>query len=322
MADPRARTALVQNFFSQWLQVRNVWLLTPDASRQVSVVRRQPAHRVRQGNGAVPREPAAGRPQHASSCLTANYTYLNEQLARHYGIRGRLRKPFPPRGAGRPEPLGSARQGEHTVGDVLPAPHLADDSRQVAAREYSGGSGAASAAGREHHARRREDGESIVRARDARAPPRESCVRELPCQHGPARLQPRELRRDRPMAHEGWRRRRSTLPECCWTARASMGRPRCEPRCCSRRSNSSRRSPESCCCTRSAARSITTMPPRFAAIVRAAATDDYRWSSTILAIVKSTPFQMRRAKQIDNPTKAEPRSAAKAQPAGREPRRE
>ena len=33
LADPRARTALVQNFFSQWLQVRNVWLLTPDANR-------------------------------------------------------------------------------------------------------------------------------------------------------------------------------------------------------------------------------------------------------------------------------------------------
>src|SRR5688500_17199605 len=34
LADPRARTALVQNFFSQWLQIRNVWLLTPDASRK------------------------------------------------------------------------------------------------------------------------------------------------------------------------------------------------------------------------------------------------------------------------------------------------
>ena len=35
--------------------------------------------------------------------------------------------------------------------------------------------------------------------------------------------------------------------------------------------------------------------PAIRAIVRAAAADDYRWSSTILAIVKSTPFQMRRA---------------------------
>ena len=36
--------------------------------------------------------------------------------------------------------------------------------------------------------------------------------------------------------------------------------------------------------------------PTIRSIVRAAAPDDYRWSSTILAIVKSTPFQMRRAR--------------------------
>jgi hypothetical protein len=35
--------------------------------------------------------------------------------------------------------------------------------------------------------------------------------------------------------------------------------------------------------------------PAIRAIVRAAAADDYRWSSTMLAIVKSTPFQMRRS---------------------------
>jgi hypothetical protein len=35
--------------------------------------------------------------------------------------------------------------------------------------------------------------------------------------------------------------------------------------------------------------------PAIRAIVRAAAADDYRWSSTILAIVKSPPFQMRRS---------------------------
>jgi hypothetical protein len=35
--------------------------------------------------------------------------------------------------------------------------------------------------------------------------------------------------------------------------------------------------------------------PAIRAIVRAAAADDYRWSSTMLAIVRSTPFQMRRS---------------------------
>jgi hypothetical protein len=36
--------------------------------------------------------------------------------------------------------------------------------------------------------------------------------------------------------------------------------------------------------------------PAIRAIVRAAAADDYRWSSTIMAIVKSPPFQMRRSR--------------------------
>ena len=36
--------------------------------------------------------------------------------------------------------------------------------------------------------------------------------------------------------------------------------------------------------------------PAIRSIVRAAAADDYRWSSTILAIVKSAPFQMRRSR--------------------------
>jgi hypothetical protein len=43
--------------------------------------------------------------------------------------------------------------------------------------------------------------------------------------------------------------------------------------------------------------------PAIRAIVRASSANDHRWSSTILAIVKSAPFQMRRTKQIDDPTK-------------------
>jgi len=35
--------------------------------------------------------------------------------------------------------------------------------------------------------------------------------------------------------------------------------------------------------------------PAIRAIVRASAADDYRWSSTVLALVKSAPFRMRRA---------------------------
>ncbi len=40
LSDKRARTALVKNFFEEWLQTRNVWQLTPDLNQKFPVVRR------------------------------------------------------------------------------------------------------------------------------------------------------------------------------------------------------------------------------------------------------------------------------------------
>ena len=85
LADPRARNALVANFFSQWLQVRNVWLLTPDANRRfpwfddnlrVAFVRETELFL----------ESQVQEDRSIPELLTADYTFLNEQLARHYGI--------------------------------------------------------------------------------------------------------------------------------------------------------------------------------------------------------------------------------------------
>ena len=85
LADPRARTALVGNFFSQWLQIRNVWLLTPDANKKfpwfddnlrtafVKEIELFLDSQLREDRSVV-------------DLLTADYTFLNEQLARHYGI--------------------------------------------------------------------------------------------------------------------------------------------------------------------------------------------------------------------------------------------
>ncbi len=86
LGDPRARAALVANFFSQWLQVRNVWLLTPDANRKfpwfddnlrtafVRGIELFLDSQLREDRSIV-------------ELLTADSTFLNEQLARHYGIR-------------------------------------------------------------------------------------------------------------------------------------------------------------------------------------------------------------------------------------------
>ncbi len=85
-ADPRARTSLVENFFSDWLETRNVWLLNPDGTkfpffddnlRSAFVTETQLFldAQLRENNSV-------------NDLLTSNETFLNEQLARHYGISG------------------------------------------------------------------------------------------------------------------------------------------------------------------------------------------------------------------------------------------
>jgi len=87
LADPRARTALVQNFFEEWLQTRNVWLLTPDLNQKfpwfddnlrVAFVREMELFldtQLKENRSIV-------------DLLTSDQTFLNEQLARHYGVAG------------------------------------------------------------------------------------------------------------------------------------------------------------------------------------------------------------------------------------------
>ena len=85
LADPRAHEALVQNFFSQWLQVRNVWLLTPDASRKHPWFddNLRTAF-VREMELFLDDQLKADRS--IVELLTSKESFLNEQLARHYGI--------------------------------------------------------------------------------------------------------------------------------------------------------------------------------------------------------------------------------------------
>jgi mono/diheme cytochrome c family protein len=87
LADPRARTALVDNFFGQWLQTRNVWLLTPDANTKFPWFddNLRTAF-VRETELFLDDQLKSDRS--IVDLLTADSTFLNEQLARHYGITG------------------------------------------------------------------------------------------------------------------------------------------------------------------------------------------------------------------------------------------
>ena len=129
IADPRA-DAMVENFVGQWLQLRNLesrvkpdFLLFPDFDDNLRKSFRRETELL---FANVLRD---GRPVH--ELLDANYTFVNERLARHYGIRRRLWRPFPQGRRRGSEPLRAIRSRQLARVDLGGEPHLADHSRQV-----------------------------------------------------------------------------------------------------------------------------------------------------------------------------------------------
>ena len=80
--------------------------------------------------------------------LSANYTFLNERLAKHYGIPGDLRLAVPPRHADRSEARRTAGAGQSADRDFVSEPDIGGAARQVDSGESAGHAAARSAAGR------------------------------------------------------------------------------------------------------------------------------------------------------------------------------
>jgi len=86
LADPRARASLVQNFFGDWLQTRNVWLLNPDSTKFPWFDDNLRTAFVTETEMFLD---AQLKEDHSIlDLLTSDETFLNEQLARHYGVSG------------------------------------------------------------------------------------------------------------------------------------------------------------------------------------------------------------------------------------------
>lgn len=86
LADPRARASLTQNFFEDWLQTRNVWLLNPDSTKFPWFDDNLRTAFVTETELFLD---AQLKDDHSIlDLLTSDETFLNEQLARHYGISG------------------------------------------------------------------------------------------------------------------------------------------------------------------------------------------------------------------------------------------
>jgi hypothetical protein len=84
--DPRARTSLLQNFFEDWLQTRNVWLLNPDSTKFPWFDDNLRSAFVTETEMFL--EAQLKEDHSITDLLTSDETFLNEQLARHYGISG------------------------------------------------------------------------------------------------------------------------------------------------------------------------------------------------------------------------------------------
>ena len=228
--------------------------------------------------------------------LTADYTFVNERLAKHYGIPNVYGSHFRRVTIADDESARPARSGQHPDRDLARRP---DDGRSAAAS----GSWRTSSARRRRRRRRtcrrftsRRTTAKVLSMRERMEQHRANPV----CASCHARMDPLGFALENFDAIGQWRTRdgrtsRSTRRRCCPTARSSRVRRGCEDAARPVPSSSStaidreaadlRAGPRARalrCCRRSG-RSCETR--------RAS---DYRFQSLILGVVNSVPFQMRR----------------------------
>jgi hypothetical protein len=84
--DPRARRALVENFAGQWLELRNIREHTPDPDIFDEFDENLREAMRRETELFIDSQLSADRS--VVDLLNADYTFVNERLARHYGIPG------------------------------------------------------------------------------------------------------------------------------------------------------------------------------------------------------------------------------------------
>jgi Protein of unknown function (DUF1592)/Protein of unknown function (DUF1588)/Protein of unknown function (DUF1585)/Protein of unknown function (DUF1587)/Protein of unknown function (DUF1595) len=294
LAEPRARAALVDNFFGQWLQTRNVWLLTPDANTKFPWFDDNlRTSFVRETELFLDDQLKADRG--IAELLDADSTFLNEQLARHYGMSG-------------------------VYGSHFRRVTLADENRW-------GLLGKASVLAVTSYPTRTSPTirgkwllENILAAPVPPPPPntntnldeskigKSASVREMLEQHRAnpvcaschARMDPIGFSLENFDAVGQWR---TTDGEAAINATGvlldgtKVDGPAALRRALLAQKEQFVRTVTGKLLTYAVGRQMEySDAPAIRSIVRAAAADDYRWSSTILAIVKSTPFQMRRSR--------------------------
>jgi hypothetical protein len=292
LGDNRARTALVQNFFEEWLQTRNVWLLTPDLNQKfpwfddnlrVAFVKEMELFldaQLKEDRSIV-------------DLLTSDKTFLNEQLARHYGVSGVYGSHFRPvtlTDENRFGLLGKAAvlsvtsystrtaptiRGKYLLENILAAPPPAPPPNVPALDETS------------------KDGKPRS-VREMLETHRKNPV----CASCHARMDPLGLSLENFDALGQWRTTDAGVPinaSGVLLDGTKVDGPAALRRALVAQKEQFVRTVTGKLLTYAVGRGLEHYDaPAIRGIVRASAADDYRWSSTILALVKSAPFRMRR----------------------------
>jgi hypothetical protein len=292
LSDKRARSALAKNFFEEWLQTRNVWLLTPDLNQKfpwfddnlrVAFVKEMELFFDDQLNGD----------RSIVDLLTSDRTFLNEQLARHYGISGVYGSHFRPvtlTDENRFGLLGKAAvlsvtsystrtaptiRGKYLLENILAAPPPPPPPDVPALDETT------------------KDGKprSVREMLDVH---RKNPV----CASCHARMDPLGLSLENFDALGQWRTTDAGTPidaSGVLLDGTKVDGPAALRRALVTQKEQFVRAVTDKLLTYAIGRGLEHYDaPAIRGIVRAAAADDYRWSSTILALVKSAPFRMRR----------------------------
>ena len=155
LASPKAE-ALVTNFAGQWLYLRNLAAASPDARTFPDFDDNLRQAFKRETELFV--ESIVQEDRSALDLLRANYTFVNERLAKHYGIPNVYGSRFRRVALGRQQHAGwDSGPRQHLDGDLVRQPHIAGAPRQMDPREHRRHATAAAAAERpaaEGHRRR------------------------------------------------------------------------------------------------------------------------------------------------------------------------
>ena len=224
LADPRSQ-ALVDDFAGQWLHIRNVAGFQPSPELLFHFddnLRNAFERETKLFFESIIRENRS-----VLDLLDADYTFLNERLAHHYGIRGVYGERFRRVSL----PADSVRRGLLGQGSILTGTSRANRTSpvirgQVDPGEHSGNAAAAAAAERAGSRRGAGSAEGAPDARADGGAPGQPCLCELSCADGPVGLRARELRRESASGERAMRPAcRSMRRQRCQTARRSTARP-------------------------------------------------------------------------------------------------